>query len=446
MTVSRFAYRAPDLAAAGLPSAAESLDARIRHLGQGVLYTAMLWLDLVPHATAAGVTPEMTPVPWLWRRLTQSHAEGAEDFDLQAIRPELKAMDSIDRTKFWTFLRAELDEHLASQPMRPHFPARCRELVEVYRWREMGLSHQSLSGAIEAQEAGGIAAAHQRLKAAVEAWEATQEPEEAWFSVVQATVEDATSTEPPTGISTGIRCLDEHLGPIGAGWLVVIMAPPKGGKTALALNTIAAHELEQGGRVAMVSLEMPQRQVSQRLLARYSGVPVRAMSARDLTPWQQGAISGAADKVGRFDLSVITTTSTIEAIGGRLRSLHKAKPLTLAVIDYAQLIANGGMERHLDIEQTTRGAKLLALELGIPILLLSQPNNTDAKEGKLSLFSGKGSGSIAADADLVLIPERDRDNPSRAGIAIAGGRHGEPRSWPVGDLVFDGARMLFRDA
>jgi replicative DNA helicase len=444
--MTRFAYRAPDLEAAGLPIAAETLDARIRHLGLGIMHTALLWLDLVPQAVGAGVKADMLPVPWLWRKVIEAHEAGVEEFDLQALRFEIKAMDGESRAKFWAVVQAEQEAHLASQPMRPHFSARCRELVECYRWRDLGHAHAAVAAAIEAQEAGRLTEATAQRDAAQAAWEATQEPEEAWADVVAATIEDATSTEPPTGIATGIRCLDDHLGPIGPGWLVVIMAPPKGGKTALALNTIAAAELEKGGRVAMVSLEMPAKQVSQRLMARESGVPVRAMAARDLTSWQQGALSRAADVVSRYDLTVVTTSTTMDAIAARLRTLHKAKPLTLAVIDYAQLIANGVKERHLDIEATTRGAKLLALELSIPVLLLSQPNNTDAKEGKLSLFSGKGSGSIAADADLVLIPERDKDDPSKAGIAIAGGRHGEPRTWPLGTLRFDGAKMLFREA
>lgn len=444
--MSRYTYKAPDLEAARLPATVETLDARLKYLGTGVLHTAMLWLDLVPQAISAGVEPEMTPLPWLWRKVVAAHEAGAVEFDLQALRFELKAMEPVDRMRFFAFLQAELETHIVAQPLRPHFGARCRELAEVVRWRDLGRAHQTLAGAIETQEAGAIDTARAAFVAATEAWEALQEPEESWADTVAATIEDATSTDPPRGISTSLRCLDEHLGPIGPGWLVVIMAPPKGGKTALALNTIAATELEAGGRVAMVSLEMPARQVSQRLMARVSGVPVRAMAARDLTPWQQGTLSNAADVVARYDLTVITQATTMDTIAARLRGLHKVKPLTLAVIDYAQLVNNGGAERHLDIEATTRGAKLLAMELDIPILLLSQPNNQDAKEGKLTLFSGKGSGSIAADADLVLIPERDREDPSRAGIAIAGGRHGEAKSWPLGSLRFEGARMVFRDA
>jgi len=116
-----------------------------------------------------------------------------------------------------------------------------------------------------------------------------------------------------------------------------------------------------------------------------------------------------------------------------------------ADIDYAQLVVNGHKDRREDIEETTRGAKLLAMELGIPILLLSQPNNTDAKDGTVGFYSGKGSGSISADCDLMLIPSRSKDDPSKAGLEIAGGRHAEPRKWEHGSLHFDGARMLFAE-
>jgi len=165
------------------------------------------------------------------------------------------------------------------------------------------------------------------------------------------------------------------------------------------------------------------------------------MRARDLQDFQFGCVQEAADKVASYQCDVLTGLSTMAAISGACRAaVQKNKP-DLVIVDYLQLVNNGNENRVLDIETTTRGAKLLAQELELPIMLLSQPNNTDAKGGSIGLYSGKGSGSIAADADAVIVPMRGEGEA--AGIDLVGCRHAETKRWDIGTMWFDGPRMRF---
>jgi replicative DNA helicase len=172
---------------------------------------------------------------------------------------------------------------------------------------------------------------------------------------------------------------------------------------------------------------------------------VRAQRRGDLSNPQIGALNNAGETVARWEVEVKTGLGTVAEICAAARVAHEQGGLDMLVVDYLQLVANGHENRVLDLEQTTRSLKLLGNQLGIVVVLLSQPNNADAKSGQVGLFSGKGSGSIAADCDALIVPVRDSADPSRAGLSLPGCRHADAHSWPVGSLVFDGARMTFRE-
>jgi hypothetical protein len=431
----------------GLPTTQDLPEHAARRNGSLVLYCCTIERRNIDVAASLGITAEMLPMPYVWRWMvtTQRGKEGVADIqDLWANMAGLESTDRLGVIRSLTECQHPVHGVVSAESM---LPTCCRELVRHAALLRLNAAIEALKGAILSQYDDEIAKARAELVEAQAHFDSVQEPVKAltWVDEVAAVVAE-TESEAPTMVSTGLTEHDEHIGGgFGAGWLVVIMAPPKQGKTALAVNTIAAHTLAQGGRVGLVSLEMPRSQVIQRLLARESGVPVRAMNARDLTPSQRSYLAHAADRVAKWDLQISTNTVSMADIGAKFRALHREKPLSMGAIDYAQLVVNGHKDRREDIEETTRGAKLLAMELGIPILLLSQPNNTDAKDGTVGFYSGKGSGSISADCDIMLIPSRSKEDPSKAGLEIAGGRHAEPRKWEHGSLHFDGARMLFAE-
>lgn len=266
-----------------------------------------------------------------------------------------------------------------------------------------------------------------------------------WVDAVLEVVEQATNPQPLDTLPLGLQCLDEHTGGLEPGWLVVVLGPPKAGKTALALGNIARAALLQRRRVLVCSLEMSEPEVIRRWLAGESGVPVRAMKRGDLTGMQHGQLVHASDVVASWQVEVVTGLRTVDEIGAAARRYASDGGLDELVVDYIQLVDNGHDNRVEDVAKTTRGLKLLAQELKCVVVALSQPNNADAKSGEVGLFSGKSSGSIAADCDLMLVPLRDADDPTRAGIKIAGFRHGEARTWELGKMRFDGGRMQFRE-
>lgn len=270
--------------------------------------------------------------------------------------------------------------------------------------------------------------------------------EAAWLDDVTGAVEASLNPQPLECIPTGLAMLDEHMGGgMERGWFVVVLGPAKSGKSALAINTMAVAAAKAHKTTLVVSLEMSVRDNVRRFLARESGVPIRAQRKGDLTDNQRLALGDAGDIVASWPMTVRTNANTVDEIKALARG-HKAKHgLDVLVVDYIQLVDNGVQNLAADIAKTTRGLKRLAVELECLVIALSQPNNDDAKTGDVGLFSGKGSGAIAADCDALLIPLRDSDDQSRGGLNLAGFRHGDAKKWPLGSLVFDGARMVFRE-
>lgn len=246
--------------------------------------------------------------------------------------------------------------------------------------------------------------------------------------------------------STGLASVDALLdGGIEPGWLVVVLGAPGQGKTVLACNNLGLAALRRGESVLYVG-EMSERELIHRWLAAESGVPLRAQRRGDLTPQQWGDISAAADRMAtwRWRCRPISSLANIEA---EARSMRLAHGLDVLVVDYVQLVANGLENRVQDIEQTTRGLKLLATELKCVVIAVSQPDKASAKGGELTMHDGKGAGSIAADCDAMLVPLREHGTP-RSGLVLAKYRHGPEQGSKLGlgRLTFDGARLAFAEA
>lgn len=273
-----------------------------------------------------------------------------------------------------------------------------------------------------------------------------QEQEPQWSDEVYESVEATLNPQPLEVIPLGLSLLNEHFGG-GAerGWLIVVMGPAKSGKSALAINTMAVAAAKAHKSVLVMSLEMSVRDNVCRFLARESGVPARAQRKGDLSESQQIALTEAGDQVAAWPMTVKTSAGTMDEIAAIARAHKERHGLDVLVVDYIQLVDNGNPNLAADIAKTTRGLKRLALTLDCLVIALSQPNNDDAKSGDVGLFSGKGSGAIAADCDAMLVPLRDSDDHARAGLNLAGFRHGDPKKWPLGALIFDGCRMVFRE-
>ena len=261
---------------------------------------------------------------------------------------------------------------------------------------------------------------------------------------------------PDTGLRTGFRELDEVLGGLEAGTLMIIAARPSMGKTAFAL-TIAQHvALRQQVPVAIFSLEMPAKQLVTRMLCSEARVDMNRLRQGHITDRDYQRLVEIASRMSEAPIFIDDAASlTVLELRGRARRLMAQQPVGLIIIDYLQLMAGGtnaggGENRQQEIATISRGLKGLARELGIPVIALSQLSRAvEARPNKRPMLSDlRESGSIEQDADIVTFIYRDdyyNPNTDKAGVAEI--IIGKQRNGPTGsvELQFHAAHVRFND-
>ncbi|QQG36570.1 MAG: replicative DNA helicase [Micavibrio aeruginosavorus] len=232
-----------------------------------------------------------------------------------------------------------------------------------------------------------------------------------------------------TGVTTGLRDLDEKLGGLHPSDLLILAGRPSMGKTALAVNIAynAAQAFadtggKEGGRVAFFSLEMSADQLATRILADLSGISGDAIRKGNFREDDFRKFVQAAQKLSQVPLYIDDTPAlSISAVRSRARRLQRQHGLELLVVDYLQLLAGTGSRqstdnRVLEISEITRGLKAIAKELQIPVLALSQLSRAvEQREDKRPMLSDlRESGSIEQDADVVMFVYREEYYLSRS--------------------------------
>jgi replicative DNA helicase len=213
------------------------------------------------------------------------------------------------------------------------------------------------------------------------------------------------------GLDTGFYELNKKNAGFGKGDLVIIAARPAMGKTAFALN-IASHALSQGVGVAIFSLEMPAEQLMLRMLAAKTSIPLQSLRVANVDDGQWGRLSDAMQHYSDSKLFIDDEGGlTMSVLRSKLRKLKaRHKEVGVAIIDYLQIMSSSGnKDRHLEVSDMSRGLKLLARELEMPIIALSQLNRgLEARADKRPMLSDlRESGSIEQDADQILFVYRD---------------------------------------
>ena len=213
------------------------------------------------------------------------------------------------------------------------------------------------------------------------------------------------------GVDTGFKELNKMTTGFGKGDLVIIAARPAMGKTSFILNTVNSLIL-QGKGVAFFSLEMPAEQLMLRLLSIQTSIPLQKLRVGDMNDDQWSNLNGAIDKMNSAKLFVDDQGSiNINQLRSKLRKLKNQHPeIEIAVIDYLQIMQGiGSQDRHLQVSEISRGLKMLARELEMPIVALSQLNRgLESRNDKRPMLSDiRESGSIEQDADIILFVYRD---------------------------------------
>ena len=213
------------------------------------------------------------------------------------------------------------------------------------------------------------------------------------------------------GIPTGFKRLDKLTHGLQAGALIVLAARPGMGKTSLAMNLVEHASLRAGKTCAVFSLEMPRHEIVQRLICSYAKVSMQKALDGQLAKkdWQKLMLASDQQKKTKIFIDDSSRVTPGEILS-KCRRLKASAGLDMIMIDYIQLMSSGdsktaGAEnRQQEVASITRELKIMAKELGVPVIALSQLRRIQSKEPQLSDL--RESGAIEQDADIVMFISR----------------------------------------
>ena len=243
-----------------------------------------------------------------------------------------------------------------------------------------------------------------------------------------------------TGLATGWYDFDKLTTGLHPNEFIIIAARPAMGKTAFALNLATHAAMSQDKSVAVFNLEMSAEQLAMRILSSVGQIEGFKLRTGNLMNNDWKRINEASSQLSNTNLVIDDTPGiTIGEIRAKCRRLASSeKGLSLVLIDYLQLISGGknyGANRQQEVSDISRSLKTLAMELGVPVIALSQlSRSVEAREDKRPLMSDlRESGSIEQDADIVAFLYRDdyynkeartEDNNSISELIIGKHRNG----------------------
>jgi replicative DNA helicase len=239
-----------------------------------------------------------------------------------------------------------------------------------------------------------------------------------------------------TGVPSGFRDLDRLTSGFQAGNLVIVAARPSMGKSALGLCMAVNLAVRHDTPVALFTLEMSKTEVTQRLMCSEAKVESQRLRTGKLAVDDWPRLTAACDQLAKAPIYVDDTGSiTMMEIRSKARRLKSKEPnLGLIVVDYMQLMTSGttAENRVQEVSQISRSLKVLARDLDVPILAMSQLSRAvEQRHDKRPILSDlRESGSIEQDSDLVMFIYRDEyyneesDQQGLAEVILAKHRNG----------------------
>jgi len=215
-----------------------------------------------------------------------------------------------------------------------------------------------------------------------------------------------------TGITTGYDDLDRMTSGLQKSDLILLAARPSMGKTALALN-IAMNAVKTGASVALFSLEMSKEQYVQRIISMESMVESTKLRTGNLDDEDWSRLISVMSTISDYKVFIDDTASvSLFEVMSKCRRLKIEKGLDLVIIDYLQLMSDGGKggeNRQQEISNISRGLKAMARELNCPVFALSQLSRApELRNDHRPIMSDlRESGAIEQDADVVMMLYRD---------------------------------------
>ena len=218
------------------------------------------------------------------------------------------------------------------------------------------------------------------------------------------------------GVPTGFKDVDDLFHGFRGGDLIILAARPGVGKTSFALN-LAVNAAKRGTAVTFFSLEMSAGQLVQRILCAEARVSLSKIRSGFISEGDWGAIADAMNSLSQLELYIDDSPglSILEARAKARRELRKTAGKGLIVVDYLQLMqppqTRRDGNRAVEVGEISRGLKVLAKEMDMPVLALSQLSRAVEMRGKKRpmLSDLRESGSIEQDADIVMFIDRSMD-------------------------------------
>ena len=260
------------------------------------------------------------------------------------------------------------------------------------------------------------------------------------IDVYDRLTELAASESAIPGLSTGLTDLDRAISGLNKSDLILLAARPGMGKTSMALNILLEAGKKSGKNVAFFSLEMSREQLALRLISSECFVDNKKLVTGKLTEEDWEKVAVAADSLNRSRIFIDDDSSvSVADISAKCRRMDN---LGLVIFAYLQLMQSAGgrtysgENRQQVVSDISRALKIMAKELDVPVLCLSQLSRAnESRSDKRPMLSDlRESGAIEQDADIVMFLyregyyDKDTPNPNLAECIIAKNRHGETRT------------------
>jgi replicative DNA helicase len=256
-----------------------------------------------------------------------------------------------------------------------------------------------------------------------------------------------------TGVPTGFADLDELTNGLHGGQLILVAARPALGKSTLALDFARGASIKNNLPTIIFSLEMGRSEIAMRLLSAESSVPLQAMRKGTVDAREWTTIAATRGRINDAPLYIDDSPNmTLVEIRAKCRRLKQKVGLKMVIIDYLQLMTSGKRveSRQQEVSEFSRALKLMAKELQVPVVALSQLNRgPEQRADKMPALSDlRESGSLEQDADMVILLHRDSAyekesaRPGEADLIVAKHRNGPTKTITV---AFQGHLSRFAD-
>ena len=241
-----------------------------------------------------------------------------------------------------------------------------------------------------------------------------------------------------TGVPTGFKELDDLTNGLHPGQMIVVAARPAVGKSTLALDFARSASITHKQPTILFSLEMGKSEIAMRLLSAEGAVPLQNMRKGMLDQRDWTTVAATRGRINDAPLYIDDSPNmTLVEIRAKCRRLAQRAGLKMVIIDYLQLMTSGKRveSRQQEVSEFSRALKLLAKELQVPVIALSQLNRGPEQrhDKKPALSDLRESGSIEQDADMVILLHRDSlydadVRPGEADFIVAKHRNGPTKT------------------